>query len=663
MLSLSGLSPAEGEKLVSPNTLVEFTIVDTDGDGIDIDTLIVEIQGYRAVNGTTFSSGYDGTLSSITMSGDDYSVIIDPTTDFSIGEVVSLKIQVQDLIDSYFNFTYSFRIVPEEPILVSSNPAEDDILTSPQLLELVFEDIVDGVDPLSVNVSINGLDYIIAGIATVDPNGVLTEVRTTTDGVTVLIDPDEELRNNTYLLEYSVADPNGNTLRSEFVFEVRLPEAVLPDQFAQVRFAGYFNGIERVSDVGCGDAVLAEWGIPIAKSYNSEAFALVYQDEYRLSLFDGDPSYIATADTQQAYITGLSPGVTLSFGARAAEFPTGTFDPTGMVVEDPGFYRFPSRTTLTAQIDENSLVISVDSVSGYPAAGYIAIGSEAIRYTSISTVNNTFLVPSNGRGAFSSSEALHLSGDEVRLYADRLDENSAIVMSTPTYHDGYRSGRELEYTGFVVTDYDDDIHFFDGFDFCGWHDALPQEVLQDDSCGSYLGGEFNGWRGFNLYDRMLAREEVLLDQVGEPVVLLQRVWDGEVCTCMDLRKMSPKVKSCSECYGTGFIGGYTQYLNLRREDRRMMASFDETPEDLFHGEKEHLQQDYEPNAWTLPFPMLRDRDMLVRFDFADNIEFIYEVLNVSREKLMFRKFGRQKMALKRMDKTDIIYTFDFTLGV
>ena len=236
-------------------------------------------------------------------------------------------------------------------------------------------------------------------------------------------------------------------------------------------------------------------------------------------------------------------------------------------------------------------------------------------------------------------------------------------MATPTHQDGYGFDRMINSEGVLVSDYSaNDNLFFQGYDFCGFHDGRPDQTLSGkDDCGSYLGGEVEGFRGFDLYERLIQQEEILLDSTGEPAILLKRIWNGLTCPCMDPRKVSPKIRSCPECFGTGFVEGYSQYNYLRRKDRRIMVSFDETPEDLFYGEKEHLQQKYEPGAWTLPMPAIRDRDVLVRFDLNDNIGFFYEVLEVSRETIFNRKSGRQKLRLIRLDKTDIMYTYQLDL--
>ena len=92
-----------------------------------------------------------------------------------------------------------------------------------------------------------------------------------------------------------------------------------------------------------------------------------------------------------------------------------------------------------------------------------------------------------------------------------------------------------------------------------------------------------------------------------------------------------------------------------------MVSFADAVENLKLGSYEHLEQDFEPSAWTTPVPAIKDRDLLIRFDFTDNQEYIYEVLKVSREKVVFRHFTRQRLDLKRLDKTDIVYTLPWSL--
>lgn len=664
MVSLVAISPGPGEKLVALDSPIEFTLTKGNVD-INISTLIVEVNGSRAISDSEFKPGYNGIGSLITPVGNDFVVVIDPESNFSIGKVYNIKVQVQDFDGKYLNRTYSFRTVLDEPVLIASSPSNNDELTSPQIIYLEFEDTIEGINKDSITVSLNNVDYVKNGLATANVNGPLTDVSIVGTTSLVRIDPIKVLKDGAVNLKYSVSDNVGNSLNSGFKFIVNLKDKVLPSLFSQTGFLGFFQGIERVSDLGNGNSVFVEWNKPVKKSYKDDVFVLVYQDSFRLNVFD-NPTYLSLSTSSNASITGLTTGESLSFGARALEVGAGVFDVNGMEVVDGGVYRLPATTTVMSHVGQESLSITVSSANGYPDAGLLLVGMEVIRYESIDRLSNTFIIPANGRGLLNSVPGIYISGDPIKLFLECTDNNTVIVMSTPTYQDGYGLDRVINGEGLVVTDYsDNDRVVFQGFDFCGWHDPQPEETLTGKNgadCGSYQGGEYNGWRGFNLYDRMLGREEVLLGVTGEPVILLKRIWDGVTCSCMDSRKLSPKIKSCGICYGTGYVGGFTQFYNPRRIDKRLLVSFSESSEDLSFGEKSNLQQEFEPNAWTLANPAVRDRDLILRFDYTNDIEFIYEVLKVNREKILNRRFGRQTLSLKRLDKTDINYTFPFDLS-
>lgn len=655
MISIAGKTPAEGEKNVELDTTIEFSILD-DGTGIDISTLIIELNGSRIYADSEFKTGYDGSFSEVTPDGNDYTVVIDPESDFSQGLVVGIKVQVKDVDENFLNEQWAFKTIPAEPQLIDISPSQDEALESHQLLYFEFEDLIDGIDTSSLDFSINGLSYIVSGVIQSEWNGPLTSISETDDGVVVRINTIEPLRKGDYTVLYSVADNNSNFLNGVLDFSV-VKDITLPSDIKQIGFTGFFQGIKKTSDLGTGDTIRVEWHNPIVRTSNYESFVLLYENKNRLETFDGDPSYIASSTVKQADISGLTPGQTMSYGVRAMEATKDTWDLSGMEEADSGLYIIPDKAIVSANVTSTDLRIDVESIDGWPSAGLIKIGNEVLKYSAILSGSNTFIIDSEGRGLFGTTAGVYLPGDEVSLFVACQDSNTVILMSTPSYHDGYQSGREINSTGIVVPDFtDNDKKFFQGYDFCGYHHPLPQQVLQNQKCGSYLGGEHNGWRGMDLYSRMLNREEVLLDQTGEPIILLRRVWDGEKCSCAHTRRDHPKLKSCADCFGTTYVGGYNQFINLRRADRRVMMSFKEAPEDLKHGAHEQLMQEFEPTAWTMPMPAIKDRDIVVRFDFTDDIEYIYEVLDSSREKILYRHFGRQNLKLKRMDKTDILYT-------
>lgn len=655
MISISSKIPANGEKNIELGSLIEFVLID-DGTGIDISKLIIEINGVRAYADSSFGTGFDGPFSEVTPDGENYIVVIDKEDDFSQGLTVGVKVQIQNLSGTFSNDLWAFRTVPAEPQVISISPYQDEEIETPQFIYIELEDIIDGVNLSSITLSINGLNYVVAGSVVPDINSSLSSVTATTNGAIIRIDPIETLRQGDYTISYTASDTNSNAVNGTLRFSVA-KNITLPAEIKQIGFTGFFQGIKKTSDLGTGDSINVEWHKPIVRSANYESFLLVYKNASRLDIFDSQPSFIAPSSISKANITALVPGDTLSYAVRAMEATLGTWNLTGMYEMDTGLYIIPENVTVTHSVTSTGLRIRVSSTDGWPESALIRIGNEILRYSSILSESNSLIIEEGERGLFGSSIGTYISGDEVSLFVGCQDENTVILMATPSYHDGYQSGREINSTGIIVPDFsDNDRVFFEGYDFCGYHSPMPQEVLQGKTCGSYLGGDSNGWRGMNLYDRMLEREEVLLDQTGEPIVLLRRIWDGEKCTCASSRKDHPKVKSCHECFGTTYVGGYQQYINMRRKDRRVMLSFKEATEDLKHGDHEQLQQEFEPTAWGLPMPSIKDRDVLIRFDYTDDVEYIYEVLDSSREKHFYRHFGRQNLKLKRMDKTDILYT-------
>lgn len=661
MLAISGQYPAEGTKGAALDSIIEFSIID-DGTGIDSSTLVVEISGATAISDLEFKKGFDGLYSDIEISSDIIDVVIDSEDLFRQGQVVSVKVQVQDLEGKYFNYNYLFKTVLPEPILELSSPSEGELVQSDQVIFLQFKDEIDDINVSTINVWVNNLEAIVDGDFQEFFTGDSSSITKVDDGAAVRIEPTESFRDGPYTVRYYVEDTSGNILQDELSYSVDLPEVVLPSTFPQLRFIGRTAGIKKVSNMGRGDMLKLEWHQPMSRSYKGDSFSIIYCDESRLEVFDSIPKYIAKSTTNSGEVSGFTPGLTLSFASRALEAFKDSLILDGMTEVSEGLFKIPDEAIVSEQIFQDDNRIAVTSTAGYPSSGILIINdSEVVRYSA--KTDTEFLLTPNGRGLNGTSKGVYIQGDTVKMFLACQDKNTVIIMATPTYIDGYQSGRSIDGTGLVVTDYSDsDKKFFQGFDFCGYHRAIPQHIFQGKGdCGSYLGGEFNKTRGMNLFDRMLNREEVILDQTGEPVILLKRIWDGDTCSCSDSRRQHPKVKSCKLCYGTGYSGGYAQYDYRRRSDGRVMMMFGDTVEDLKLGAHSHLEQSYEPQCWTLPSPAVKDRDLIVRFDFSDDVEYIYEVLNVTKDKLFYRHYTRQRLALKRLDKTDVAYTFPYSL--
>lgn len=231
-----------------------------------------------------------------------------------------------------------------------------------------------------------------------------------------------------------------------------------------------------------------------------------------------------------------------------------------------------------------------------------------------------------------------------------------------TITDGYRQKTK----DILTTDltYSDQVNTgFQAYDYAGYHRTDPVMLLSGGCVGSYIGGYMgcvDGYSGVGMQLRGLPiqtlnmqRQEVLLSTTGEPVCLIKRNWTGITCKCMLPYNEYPEAR-CNKCYGTGIVVGWNQYYDPRRSDGRIMVRFDPSVDDLVATDS-GLESTLQPNCWTLPVPTVKDRDLIIRFDEDGNEEFRYEILNVTRNKLLLDQTGVQKFVAQRVRKTDVLY--------
>lgn len=660
MLSIIGQAPAPSEKMVSPIEVITFTILET-SDTLDLATTKIIINDELCFSNGEFLVDFSESTYERVDETINFEII--NSSAYKLGKTVNVKIVARTLEGTKYSFDYLFKIIPSEPVLISSNPTDEKIFSGEQVIFFHFEDIINDVNVSSIKLYLNDKMILSAGEFDQSFCSVDSEIEKVDDGAKVTIYTKYPIKDGKYIIKYIVADLSGNLLIDDIKFTVKAHIPVLPDSFTQIVYENDTRGLRRVQNLGTLDSLLLEWEDIHPRVNRGDAYFVVYQTLNRYSIFDEEPKYLARVP-KYGIINELTPNETYSFAGRAFEVYRSSFSPIGMTEHNEYFYLIPEAVSLTNVIIESSLIIPVNSTAGYPEKGILIINnSEVIRYSS--KTETQFIIQAGHRGLAGTSPTNFLDGDEVKLYFGCQDRNENIVIGTPTAVDGYQTDRMVNQIGVLTPNYDDEERkFFQGFDFCGYHQALPQKTLQGiDDCGSYLGGEFNKLRGFNLYDQMVGREEMLINQSGEPVLLLRRIWNGNTCSCSDARKQNPKVRTCHYCFGTGFRGGYEQYQYRRKVDGRIMVKFGDTVEDLKLGSQHHMQVEYEPSCWTLPNPAVRDRDLIVRFDYTNDIEYIYEVLDVTKEKLVFRHFTRQRLRLKRLDKTDVAYTFpiDYTL--
>ena len=78
----------------------------------------------------------------------------------------------------------------------------------------------------------------------------------------------------------------------------------MPSTFPQVDFECFAQGIRRVANVGNGDSLAITWHKPISRSYKGDSYALIYENESRLNIFDTQAKYIATSEVTSFLATG-----------------------------------------------------------------------------------------------------------------------------------------------------------------------------------------------------------------------------------------------------------------------------------------------------------------------------------------------------------------------
>lgn len=177
------------------------------------------------------------------------------------------------------------------------------------------------------------------------------------------------------------------------------------------------------------------------------------------------------------------------------------------------------------------------------------------------------------------------------------------------------------------------------YPFTGYHRFTPYQYLN--SCR------------LDVYVRHIQRLEMMLQATGERVTLYRRRWSGEMCYCVDTRR-GQFDKRCPSCFGTGWVGGYEKYENPEDPFGKIWVRFAPVPDDL-NLQSQGMRQDYIPNLWTLPVPVLKDRDVIVRYDASGKEVWRFVILNATRNVGFFGKFVSQMFSMQRLDKTDPAY--------
>jgi len=450
-------------------------------------------------------------------------------------------------------------------------------------------------------------------------------------------------------------------------------------------------GLGRAQPGGDGISICLRWDPGYSPDEDYQVGYNVYFSSSRDDVFAEGVKYF-TLVTEIA-VSQFIPGDTNYFAIRATLWNTVDMNSAGLTpaLTATDAYVYPE-TILFTDITATDTQIPVLDATDFPSYGIIKIGGELIKYYFINSVTNTILTTPDGRGYFGTEARIH-TVDGYDGYTQRSptityflgfeDPNEVVVLAEPQFRpphhafneiDGYkRQNEDLLTTNLTASDETNEE--IPGYDYTGYHQTSMLDYFSGKCIGSYHGGEYGcsdstssiygdvteagdpryktKIRGFNLQDANMAREEMLLETTGEPVVLVRRKWTGIRCACFRHNNQHPDAR-CPTCFGTSFETGYEQYFNPRRSDRRILVRFDPTTDDLLQVDR-GLTQEFKPNGWTLAVPAVKDRDFIIRFNEDGTDEFRYEILNVTRNKLLFSLSGAQKFQLQRVDKTDMIY--------
>lgn len=441
----------------------------------------------------------------------------------------------------------------------------------------------------------------------------------------------------------------------------------------------FYVGLRVVEDVGNGMGLRLSWGRAIASDSNNLVHYNIYYSDTRFGVFSDWPQAITT---EQQVIINVEPGKLHYFAVRATEFDPAEFDITQLEQIGTDLYQYPDTVILQNDIDAYGAALDVVNTNGYPESGFLLVDTEVMQY-SVKT-GSAFDVEDTERGEIVTYIDTHDAGTEVKLWHGVEDKNTVIFEETAAWHrshgvprnttaaaegelnvadDGYREAAADHLTT-DLTASDENTEDFPSYDYNSYHRPSLQATFSGDCVKSYVGGEFNGGRGFFFQDRNLARLDAILQVTGEPLVLLRRKWTGRRCRCQGLRREHPTTR-CKYCYSVGFEGGYDRYVNPRPISERfentegfILARISPYTDDLELTSAQSLSQPVELDAWTINVPTLKDRDFIVRFNEDGTEEFRYEVLDVNRNKLFFGQTGKQGFKVRRHDKTDIIYAYD-----
>ena len=150
-----------------------------------------------------------------------------------------------------------------------------------------------------------------------------------------------------------------------------------------------------------------------------------------------------------------------------------------------------------------------------------------------------------------------------------------------------------------------------------------------------------------IWAEAMRRNKWILQQGGERVQIFLRKWNGTKCSCYDdnvgySKRIGIGKGSCPICYGVSYVGGYEGPYDI-------IIAPPET-EKAINLLDSGLHVTYDWQSWTGPYPLLNDKDVIVR---QNNDRFFVARANYSGAR---GAIFQQSFNLSSVDTVDPIYT-------
>lgn len=438
------------------------------------------------------------------------------------------------------------------------------------------------------------------------------------------------------------------------------------------------TGLKSAVSLENGNIIKLDWTKAYPTNSNYNLGYNIYYSTFEKDVFKEGPKYLSIGqEITSVEIDDFFPGDTYYFAVRATQFLPSWVNLN--LLQDSGESKVYPESGLAQDVSLQDDEIYLSDSSNFPPLGVLQIGVELIQYNNVDYNSN--VISNISRGFLGSNIRIHnMDGYDgyyfqnpfVRFFKGLEEQNYKIFQEVsnfkyPNYSftetDGYKYNKDLLYINTENSDTNEAD--FPVYDLVGWRRTDPKDYLTGKCIGSYFGGErycadgYDGVgrqvRGVSVNEESMRRQELLLEQVGKEAVLLKRNWSQIRCACYTPIKQYPDDR-CPKCFGTGFVYSYEQFFNPRRGDGRILIRLEAADEDIPYQDV-GLENTYAPSGWTLLYPSIKDRDVLIVYDSYDKEleESRFEITKVTRNFLFYGTYGAQKFSLARIRKTDPVY--------